>query len=101
LVILEAFAAGIPVVGARSGGIPELVADGRTGVLVNQGDVDGLHIAMRRLLIDRRLREQLGASARQTAVDMPWEKTVDRLERIYDSVLESKKALKTKAIIEA
>ena len=87
LVILEAFAAGVPVIGTRSGGVPELVEDGRTGLLVNQADVDGLHDAMRRLLLDHELRARLGAAARQTAVNMSWEKTVDRLEGIYQGVL--------------
>ena len=89
LVILEAFAAGTPVIGARSGGIPELVEDGRTGLLVDQGDVDGLRDAMRRLLVDPELRHRLGAAARQTALAMPWENTVDRLERIYQGVLQT------------
>ena len=87
LVILEAFAAGIPVIGARSGGIPELVEDGRTGLIVEQGDVDGLRDAMARLLLDRELRKRLGEAGRQTALAMSWENTVDRLERIYQSVL--------------
>jgi glycosyltransferase involved in cell wall biosynthesis len=86
LVILEAFAAGVPVIGARSGGIPELVKDGHTGLLVDQGDVDGLYRAMQRLLLDHALRKRLGAAARETAVDMSWESTVDRLERIYESI---------------
>jgi glycosyltransferase involved in cell wall biosynthesis len=90
LVILEAFAAGIPVIGARSGGVPELVEDGGTGLLVDQGDVDGLYRAMRRLLLDHELRGRLGTAARQTAVNMSWENTVDRLERIYQDVLASK-----------
>nr|WP_316174214.1 MULTISPECIES: glycosyltransferase family 4 protein [unclassified Bradyrhizobium] len=89
LVILEAFAAGIPVIGARSGGVPELVENERNGLLVDQGDVDGLCRAMRRLLLDRTLRERLGAEARQTAVKMSWDNTVDRLERIYEEVLSS------------
>jgi glycosyltransferase involved in cell wall biosynthesis len=87
LVILEAFAAGIPVIGARSGGIPELVEDGRTGLLVDQGDVDGLCHAMQRLLLDPGLRQRLGIAARQTAINMSWENTVDRLERIYQGVM--------------
>jgi glycosyltransferase involved in cell wall biosynthesis len=87
LVILEAFAAGTPVIGARSGGVPELVEDGRTGLLVDQGDVAGLRQAMLRLLLDRQLRERLGEAARQSAVAMSWENTVDRLERIYQGVL--------------
>lgn len=89
LVVLEAFAAGIPVIGARSGGVPELVEDGRTGLLVDQGDVDGLYRAMNRLLTDHELRGRLGAAARQTALNMPWENTVDRLEKIYQGVLAS------------
>jgi len=87
LVILEAFAAGIPVIGARSGGIPELVEHNRTGLLVDQGDVEGLRDAMRQLLLDGSLRARLGAAARQVAVNMPWENTVDRLERTYQTVL--------------
>jgi glycosyltransferase involved in cell wall biosynthesis len=89
LVILEAFAAGIPVIGARSGGIPELVVDENTGLLVNQGDVEGLRDAMARLLLDCELRKRLGATARQTATSMSWENTVDRLERTYEDVLVS------------
>lgn len=89
LVILEAFAAGIPVIGARSGAIPELIEDGRNGLLVDQGDVDGLRDAMRRLLLDAALRKRLGEAGRQMAVSMSWENTVDRLERIYQGVLES------------
>jgi glycosyltransferase involved in cell wall biosynthesis len=89
LVILEAFAAGIPVVGARSGGVPELVKDNKNGLLVDQGDVDGLHHAMRRLLRDNEMRKRLGAEGRQTAVNMSWENTVDRLEPIYQEVLTS------------
>ena len=102
LVILEAFAAGTPVIGARSGGIPELVEDGRTGLLVDQGDVDGLCDAMRRLLLDPDLRGRLGAAAWQTAVNMPWENTVDRLERIYQGALQacSKPALQRRSLQE-
>lgn len=87
LVILEAFSAGLPVIAARSGGIPELVKDGRNGLIVEQGDIPGLLEAMRRLLLDRATREQYGAEGRKTAVAMSWDKTVDRLERIYEAVL--------------
>lgn len=86
LVILEAFSAGTPVIGTRSGGIPELVEEGRTGLLVNQGDVNGLCDAMRRLLLDSELRERLGRAARETSINMPWENTVDRLEAIYRDI---------------
>lgn len=87
LVILEAFAAGVPVIGARSGGIPELVQDDHNGLLVDQGDIEGLLRAMRRLLQDGHLRCRLGAAGRRTALTMSWENTVDRMDRIYRSVL--------------
>jgi glycosyltransferase involved in cell wall biosynthesis len=90
LVVLEAFAAGIPVIAARSGGLPELVQDGKNGLLVDQGDVEGLYLAMRQLLLDRERRQRLGEEAQRTARAFPWEHTVDRLERIYDDALARK-----------
>ena len=90
LVILEAFAAGIPVIGARSGAVSELVEEERTGLLVDPGDADSLHHAMHRLLLDHDLRQRLGAAGRQTALNMPWEKTVDRLEKIYRGAMASR-----------
>lgn len=65
--IAEAMAAGTPVVAARCGGIPELVEDGVTGILVPSGDVDGFASAVVRLLSDSALRQQLGVAARQRA----------------------------------
>lgn len=89
LVILEAFAAGIPVIGSRSGGIPELVKEGQTGLIVEQGDVEQLAGAMARMLLDKDLRERMGAAGRKLALSMSWDKTVDRLETIYRDVLGS------------
>jgi glycosyltransferase involved in cell wall biosynthesis len=61
LVVLEAWAAGVPVVATRVGGLPELVDDGRTGLLVDFGDEDALASALGDLLVEpglaRRLRE--------------------------------------------
>jgi glycosyltransferase involved in cell wall biosynthesis len=58
--VLEAMAAGLPVVASRVGGVPELVADGETGVLVPPGDSDQLALALGRLLADPELRQRLG-----------------------------------------
>jgi colanic acid/amylovoran biosynthesis glycosyltransferase len=49
--IMEGMASGMPVISARHSGIPELVEDGRTGLLVAEGDVDALTEAMRRLCV--------------------------------------------------
>jgi glycosyltransferase involved in cell wall biosynthesis len=66
-VILEAFAAATPVVATRLEGIAEAVADRRTGILVEPGDVTALAAAIEELLIDVRLRRTLARTARQAA----------------------------------
>jgi len=64
LSILEAMSAGRPVVATRVGGVPELVVDGETGLLVPAGDPSSLAAAIERLLEDPALRERLGAAGR-------------------------------------
>jgi len=63
--VLEAMAYGKPVVGADIGGIPELIADGQTGLLFTPGDREGLNTAIRRLMEDPALRHRLGCAARE------------------------------------
>jgi glycosyltransferase involved in cell wall biosynthesis len=58
--VLEAMAAGLPVVASRVGGLPELVPDGEAGLLVAPGDTEGLAEALRRLIADPQLRRRLG-----------------------------------------
>ena len=65
--VLEAMAAGLPVVGSKVGGIPELVVDGETGLLVEPGDPDELAAAIGRLAADPELRRQLGEAGRERA----------------------------------
>jgi len=62
--LLQAAAAGVPVIACRAGGMPEVVEDGRTGLLIEPGDVAGLASAMRRLLDDRALRSEMGRHGR-------------------------------------
>jgi glycosyltransferase involved in cell wall biosynthesis len=65
--VLEAMAAGLPVVASRVGGVPEQVVDGETGVLVDPGDAEDLADALSRLLGDVELRRRLGAAGRARA----------------------------------
>lgn len=65
--VLEAMAAGLPVVGSRVGGMSELVADGETGLLVEPGDPDVLAAALRRLLAEPELRRRMGDAGRDRA----------------------------------
>jgi glycosyltransferase involved in cell wall biosynthesis len=68
LVIVEAMLAGIPVVASAVGGIPEIVVDGDTGLLVPPHDAPALADALRRLLGDPDLRQAMAARCRQVAL---------------------------------
>ena len=82
--LLEAMAAGCPVVAASCGGIPDLVVDGVNGLIVRPGDVDALACALHRLLVDRTLAERLGNEARATiARRYTAEAALERLEKLY------------------
>ncbi len=65
IVFLEAMAHGKPVVAANHGGTPEAVVEGRTGFLIDYGDLQALSQYIVRLLQDERLRSEMGESARR------------------------------------
>jgi glycosyltransferase involved in cell wall biosynthesis len=65
---VEAMAAGRAVVGCRVGGVPEVVEEGKTGLLVPPGDPAALADAIRSLLADGELRRRMGAAGRQVAL---------------------------------
>jgi len=69
LVALEAALASRPVVASRVGGLPEVVLDGETGLLTTPRDASAMAAAVRRLLDDRQLAEQLGRNGRQRALE--------------------------------
>lgn len=79
VVFLEAAACGKPAIGTHTGGIPEAVLDGKTGILVNPDSVEELVRAIRRLLIDKPLAHLLGQNARKrTEKEANWEVTAER-----------------------
>lgn len=65
MVIIEAFAHGVPVISTPVGAIPEVVREGRTGLLVPPGHVTALARAIERLIEDSALRQSLGDAARR------------------------------------
>ena len=65
LSLVEACACGVPAVATRTGGIVDVIEDGRSGLLVPPGDPLALAAALRRLLTDEELREELGRRGRK------------------------------------
>jgi glycosyltransferase involved in cell wall biosynthesis len=65
IILLQASAAGVPIVSSPVGGIPEIVEDGRNGLLVPAGDADALADALIRLLESRELRRRMGEAGRE------------------------------------
>ena len=76
---LEAMAAGVPVVAARAGGIPHVVDDGRTGILVEPGSAEALADGVRRLCREEGLAQRLTAAGRQEAERWSWTASAERL----------------------
>ncbi len=91
--IVEAMALGLPVVGAAVGGIPEVIADGESGVLVEAGDSGALAGALVRLGRDPMLRGKLGDAARRRAEAFSSTVTEARTLEIYRA-LERQKGLR-------
>jgi glycosyltransferase involved in cell wall biosynthesis len=86
-VVVEAFCRGRCVVGSRVGGIPDIVEDGKTGILVPPGDAGALADALVSALSDRGLAERLGGAARE-AVE-PWLATPEEYARRLRDLVEA------------
>ncbi len=87
-VVMEAMAMGKPVIGSRIGGLPDLIVDGETGLLVQPGDVEALRAAIVRLLTDVDGRERMSRAALQHAPRFHVSTVVPRIERVYDRLLQ-------------
>jgi glycosyltransferase involved in cell wall biosynthesis len=85
--ILEAFALARPVVGARIGGIPELVRDGETGMTAPPGDPEGLAAAVGAMIADPAKAEEMGRAARSwVGANLAPEPHLSRIREIYAEV---------------
>lgn len=84
-VFLEAGLFGKPSIGTWSGGIPEAVVHGETGILVTEGDISQLRQWMYKLLTDRKEAERLGKNARARVLqNFTWENSTEALLRLFE-----------------
>ncbi|MCC5898011.1 MAG: glycosyltransferase [Phormidium sp. BM_Day4_Bin.17] len=87
LVLLEAMAAGCPVVAAGTGGILDIVTDGKNGYLFDPADDQGAVVATQRLLANQDERETLRLNARQEAERWGWNAATQQLQQFYTQVV--------------
>jgi glycosyltransferase involved in cell wall biosynthesis len=85
-VILEAMAAGLPVIGTRAGGIPDIIEDEQTGLLIKPGDAEALASGIKRITESESLRKQLLVGAREKLKDFDIARTTSLYIRLYQEI---------------
>lgn len=97
--LIEAMAAGLPIVGTNVDGIKDLVIPNRTGLLVDLGDVDGLVSALDALITNDGLRERMGNESRKRATNAySLRRCIDEYEKLFLSLVRYKRPDTRKAI---
>lgn len=84
--VMEAIAAGLPVIGSRIDGIVQQIEDGVHGYLVEPGDIDGLAAAFDRIVQDDSARAEMTAAVSERSEELSWERVVDRTVEVYRQV---------------
>jgi 2-deoxystreptamine N-acetyl-D-glucosaminyltransferase/2-deoxystreptamine glucosyltransferase len=87
--VIDAMALGVPPVAFRVGGLPELIEDGRSGLLVPAGDVAAFAAATDRLVRDEAVRKALAAGGPARAAQFSVDRMVRGTQAVYDAVLAS------------
>jgi glycosyltransferase involved in cell wall biosynthesis len=90
IVYIEAMACGCPVIASATGGTPEAVLDGQTGVLVPPNDVEALVAALERILGDAPLRRRMGEAGRQRVENyFAMDKYIRRVLAVYQKAIDN------------
>ncbi|MFL5441471.1 MAG: glycosyltransferase, partial [Myxococcales bacterium] len=92
--VIDAMALGVPPVAFRVGGLPELIEDQRSGMLVPAGDIAAFAAATDRLISDEQLRKSLSAAGPGRAAQFGVDRMVRGTQAVYDSVLAQGLALR-------
>jgi glycosyltransferase involved in cell wall biosynthesis len=91
LVFFEAMACGIPVIGTRNGGTPEIVLHEETGLLVENNEPGAVAAAMRALLANRDARQKMGRRCYESVQNYDWQQAASRYVEVYRGLLEVQK----------
>src|SRR5581483_11556695 len=86
-VALEAMAMSRPLVASRIGGLPDIVVEGETGLLVTPGDERALREAIQCLLDNPELRERMGVNGKQRVIKFQARTVVPRIEQMYQEIM--------------
>ena len=92
IVLLEAMAAGLPVIASNIGGIPEVVADEDSGLLVEPGNPGALADAILRLCQHEGLRREMGYDGKVRASRYSWELVTPQIHAVYQQALEERRS---------
>ena len=87
IVLIEAMAAGLPVVTTDAPGCRDVIREGRDGMMVPHGDTDALARAMERLLNEPSLRHDYAARAAARAAEFDWDSVVGRYVALYERLV--------------
>jgi glycosyltransferase involved in cell wall biosynthesis len=91
LVLVEAMAAGLPVVSSRVGGAREVIEEGRTGYTFDVNDIDGMIEGVRRIAAVRERIASMGRAARAFAETQTWPAMMDEVIDVYQRLIEARR----------
>ncbi|TET11793.1 glycosyltransferase, partial [Candidatus Aerophobetes bacterium] len=86
-VIVEAMSVGVPVIATRVGGVPDVIKDGETGLLVEPGRVEELAISIKKLIEDDNLRRKMSKNCLEEAKKYSWDHVVERFEDLIERIV--------------
>ena len=91
LVVIEAMAAGLPVVASRVGGVGDIVSEGETGYSFESGDTSALTEGIRKIASNKENMRTMGAQARAYAETQSWDAIMDEVIELYASLIAEKR----------